>query len=194
MNQACTEVYCAPGSYYSNAGCDRQCLCGTTGWVNIRRMEIWTYSQPPSPPSPPPAAPWSFTPGNARITSLGVNPHNFLGKCYDKDVDGTSAGTWHSKCVGQGPTILLLELTNGKVLGAHLSVTMRPPEETSGWRSDNDAFLFAMPPEGVYGDAIKLPVGNPAKAFYESPNNGARFASLRCAAMHGCAVCVCERV
>ena len=206
MNQACTEVYCATGSYYSNAGCDRQCLCGTTGWVNIRRMEIWTYSQPPSPPSPPPAAPWSFSLSNARIASLGIDAAQFNVKCYDKLTDGSSTGTWHERCKYHGPHVMLLELANNKVLGAYLGAPLSDTPtiddfgnqvghtENNAWLSSSSAFLFSLPPEGVYGDAIKLPVGNPAKAFYESPNNGARFASLRCAAMHGCAVCVCERV
>ena len=149
-----------------------------------------------------------WTKHSAAIASIPDAPNSgsFNVKCYDKLTDGSSTGTWHERCKYHGPHVLLLELANNKVLGAYLGAPLSDTPtiddfgnqvghtENNAWLSSSSAFLFSLPPEGVYGDAIKLPVGNPAKAFYESPNNGARFASLRCAAMHGCAVCVCERV
>ena len=84
---------------------------------------------------------------------------------------------------------MLLELTNGKLMGAYLSKSLTDvPQfddygnqvghiERDAWLSDGKAFLFSLPPEGVYGDAIKLPVRTSAHALYEYPSNSARSAT-----------------
>ena len=151
---------------------------------------------PPSPPPPPeppparppqtpsPAVPWRFF-HQERLSGLGIDTSPFNVKCYDRAVDSRSTGTWHAKCKYHGPTILLLELTNDKVLGAYLSkpLTDVPTVDDYGnqigytqrnaWISDSSAFLFSLPPEGVLGDALKLPVQRSGNAFYEIPASSA---------------------
>ena len=71
VNALCSSVKCNPGYSYSRIGCDKMCLCGSTSWVSISRMEIWTTNGPPfappppfTPPSPPsrPPSPLPFQP------------------------------------------------------------------------------------------------------------------------------------
>ena len=171
-------------------------------------MEIWTHSYPPSPPLPPPALPWSFTLQNERIAALGIDASAFNVKCYDKAIDGTTTGTWHERCKYHGPTILLLELSNGKVLGAYSSISMSDlptiddfgnhvghTENNKYASSDSQAFLFALPPEGVYGDGIKLPVKTSSQAFYEYPSARACQTKPPHACLGSAVACtrVCER-
>ena len=102
-------------------------------------------------------------------------------KCYDKSRDGTSTGKWHDNCKDHGPILMLLQLNNGKHLGAYFPVGLSDTPTTDiwdnqngasqkGWTTDSQAFLFATPPEGVGGVAKKQTVQNANYAMNQNRN------------------------
>ena len=55
--------------------------------------------------------------------------------------DGDSSTTFHNKCNKKGPTITFIKTTAGKRIGGF---TMLSWDGTSGYRKDNDAFIFSL--------------------------------------------------
>ena len=195
LTQSVSQVQqCSPGSGYSSSGCSWQCLCGGSSYITITKMEIWTHQAPPSPPTSPPQVPWAFF-HHQRLSGLGIDVSSFTLKCFDRSIHGTAAGKWHANCKDLGPTIMLLELTNGKLLGAYLSVALtdvptydqfgnQNGANNRGWTPDNHAFLFSLPTAGTPGSAIKLPVRSSSYATNQRPDTSAH-AQLLCGVQRG---------
>ena len=55
--------------------------------------------------------------------------------------DGTSIKTFHSLCDKKGPTISLYLLKDGNIVGGYTSLNYNT---SSGWKSDNEAFVFNL--------------------------------------------------
>ena len=127
--------------------------------------------------------PWAFF-HDERLTGLNIDVSRFNVKCFDKAIHGTTTGRWHEYCKNMGPTIMLLELTNGKLLGAYLSASLTDTPiyddygnqngaNNKGWTSDSGAFLFSLPTEGTLGSAIKLPIQSATYATNQRPTTSA---------------------
>lgn len=88
--------------------------------------------------------------------------------CYRKSTHGTSVNTFHSQCDRRGPSIVILSLANGKIIGGYTSVSWSNACECR--RSNDDAFLFSLTASKKY------PMGsNPAQAVGHFSSRGVVF-------------------
>jgi len=64
-------------------------------------------------------------------------------RCYAKSVDGASPYTFHAKCDGKGPSVVVAKLSTGKIIGAYASLSWA--SLTPGnWMGDEKTFVFSL--------------------------------------------------
>ena len=54
---------------------------------------------------------------------------------------GSDIRTFHKLCDNKGPTISLIYLNDGNIIGGYTSVDW---DKTSGWKNDNNSFIFNL--------------------------------------------------
>ncbi|MFT7150200.1 MAG: hypothetical protein ACI82Q_002065, partial [Nonlabens sp.] len=87
---------------------------------------------------------------------------------YRKSNDGNSGTVFHQKVDGQGPTLVLIKLTNGTVFGGY---------NPNSWKSDNTysasstSFVFNLTTD----QSGNIDSGNTGNATYNRANNGPSF-------------------
>jgi len=73
-------------------------------------------SPPPQPPPPPPAG--EYAKYEDRFRSWGVPQMSTI--CFKADtISAYSASAWHRACDDKGPTVTIVKLSNGMVLGGY---------------------------------------------------------------------------
>ena len=61
--------------------------------------------------------------------------------CYSTDTDSRTGETFHSQCDDKGPTVTIVKLSTGKIIGGYASAS---------WKSENsytdtsESFLFSV--------------------------------------------------
>ena len=60
---------------------------------------------------------------------------------YRMTRDGEDYQTFHKLCDNQGPTVVLVKLTDGNILGTYTPLDW---ETKSNWKSDSDIFVFSL--------------------------------------------------
>lgn len=60
---------------------------------------------------------------------------------YRGSRDGWNTSHFHNKCDNQGATIALVKDSEGRIYGGYTSVSW---DNTSGFKKDNQAFLFSV--------------------------------------------------
>jgi len=72
-------------------------------------------------------------------------PGNFKlgGLLYDTSIDSDTSSAFHAACDSEGPTVTLIETTEGNVFGGF---TSQDWASNNRWLSDNDAFVYALRP------------------------------------------------
>jgi len=82
--------------------------------------------------------------------------------------DGDEASVFHRKCDDQGPTVVVVESTNGAVFGGYTDLTWKG----FGYGSSKNTFLFRLRPT-----TSKLILKPGKGAIYRNPDNGPHFGS-----------------
>ena len=97
-----------------------------------------------------------------------------LALLYRSSRDGQSDLEFHSKCDSKGPTVVLIETTEGGVIGGYTNTAWSTG--TSDWAFANKAFLFALSGFGLSAPCkMKLKDGNSPYAVYHSAKRGPTF-------------------
>lgn len=82
---------------------------------------------------------------NAMILYKWIQKTRFKGKswklCYKASKDGFSCYTFHAKCDNVGPTIVVIQSTNGNIFGGFAGIDWA---STGQYRTDPDCFLFSL--------------------------------------------------
>ena len=60
---------------------------------------------------------------------------------YRKSKDGDSIDTFHKLCDNKGSTLILIKVDNKNIFGGYTPLDW---DETSGYKSDNDTFIFSL--------------------------------------------------
>ncbi|XP_052788650.1 interferon-induced protein 44-like [Mya arenaria] len=104
---------------------------------------------------------------------IGQGPKTFR-LLYAITRDGCSAGTFHTKCDKQGPTVTVLYNPSGSVYGGYTSSDWN--RNLSGFSSDAAAFLFQLAFSGKTTMA-KFCVKDPTQSIFNYPSHGPLFGS-----------------
>ncbi|WAR31253.1 IFI44-like protein [Mya arenaria] len=104
---------------------------------------------------------------------IGQGPKTFR-LLYAITRDGCSAGTFHTKCDKQGPTVTVLYNPSGSVYGGYTSTDWN--RNLSGFSSDAAAFLFQLAFSGKTTMA-KFCVKDPTQSIFNYPSHGPLFGS-----------------
>ncbi len=82
--------------------------------------------------------------------------------------EGTGV-SFHSHCDNKGPTLTLIESTNGYIFGGYISISWEGP---SGWTykgNDDNAFIFSI------NNKLKYPIQDKSKVIYNESKHGPDF-------------------
>lgn len=101
------------------------------------------------------------------ISESGTNPGKFE-LLYRGSTDGWSAATFHERCDGKGPTVIVIEATTGERFGGFTSLDWIS-EDSDEYYLDTNSFLFSLDLKE------RLPIKTPAQAIYSSPDYGPCF-------------------
>jgi hypothetical protein len=89
---------------------------------------------------------------NARISSLIPYPYDTATLLYQATVDGWTYSNFHTAVDGQGPTLTVIESTNGEFFGAYTDIDLSSADESSNTNSGNS---FQFYTDGYY--SYKIP-------------------------------------
>jgi hypothetical protein len=103
------------------------------------------------------------------LNNMIGNPNQRWKLCYKKSRDGSTSTTYHTLCDFRGPSVSVLMLANGYVLGGYCKTSTRA--SVAGYIADKDAFIFSIT------NKSKFPLGgsNDALAIYCNSSNGPTF-------------------
>ena len=92
---------------------------------------------------------------------------------YRSSRDGQSGEAFHSKCDNKGPTVVIIETTEGGVMGGYASSTWKSVDQ---WTPDENSFLFALSGFEIPSPCkMKLKNANSRYAIYNSASYGPTF-------------------
>jgi len=97
---------------------------------------------------------------------------------YQGTRDGMNPQTFHTNCDKKGPTITLLKLSTGKVIGGFIDQSW---ESRNAYINSTKAFLFSVTAKAKY----EIISGNSVYAAYDTPNNGPTFGGGHDIRLHG---------
>jgi len=97
-------------------------------------------------------------------------PGNYTlgGLLYDTSIDGDRVSTFHAACDSEGPTVTLIETSNGNVFGGF---TTQSFNSNNRWVTDIDAFVFILRPTPMK----KFSVSSSTTAVYTHRSYGPYF-------------------
>ena len=82
-----------------------------------------------------------------------TNKNQFITELlYRKTDNGDSYNTFHQLCDNKGPTIILIEGTEGFIIGGYTPLSW---DSNSSWKNDNETFLFSLTNNQVFNKNIK---------------------------------------
>eukprot|EP00984_Skeletonema_dohrnii_P013355 scaffold5517_cov77-Skeletonema_dohrnii-CCMP3373.AAC.1 len=103
-----------------------------------------------------------------------------LGLLYRSSRDGQSSSAFHSKCDDKGPTVVIIETTDGGVIGGYTNTDWWSNNFTNynNYASANKAFLFALSGFGLVSPCkMKLKNASDKWAIYNCYSYGPTFGS-----------------
>jgi len=93
------------------------------------------------------------------------------GLLFQVSKDGDAVSTFHSRCDGKGPTVVIVETKSGNMFGGY---TYSSWSSSAGWSASSKAFLFALRPTMKRYDQRS---GHEASSIYRHPSYGPVFGS-----------------
>ena len=66
---------------------------------------------------------------------------------YKKSSDGNKSSTFHKLCDNKGKTLTLIQSSEGFIIGGYTPLDW---DSDSGWKNDNDTFLFSLTNKKIY--------------------------------------------
>jgi len=108
-----------------------------------------------------------------KMISDWINPNKKIiyNQIYKATRDGGTGKNFHSHCDNKGPTLTLINSTNGYIFGGFISVSWEVP---GGWTyksNDDSAFIFSI------DNKIKYPIQDKSCVIYNHINFGPDFGS-----------------
>jgi len=94
------------------------------------------------------------------------------GLLFDTSKDGDAASTFHDRCDGEGPTVTIVETTQGVVFGGYTDVSW--VSGSGSWGIDKDAFVFRLRPAPIK----KFEVYSTGYAIYRHSSYGPQFGNM----------------
>jgi hypothetical protein len=160
-------VYPSNPNYYSNPKMIVASYYHFVSWTNPRAFRGWSQSSEisfkngssfstavESPPflgtfeisilPEPPRPTTSVLIDDSQKTQINTwigNPGLTWQLLYQRTYDGSSSANFHERCDGQGPTVTIVKLDNGKLIGGYASVSWNSGGSYFG---DSSCFLFSL--------------------------------------------------
>ena len=88
---------------------------------------------------------------------------------YKATKDGGTGKSFHSHCDNKGPTLTLINSTDGFIFGGYISISWEGPQNWTHKGDDDSAFIFSIDNE------IKYPSRDKSKVIYNHINFGPDF-------------------
>ena len=154
---------------------------GTTTLVACDMDAVTAHPTPAPSAAPTPSPTAARFPGSALLGfaaqqllntwvagANGEAPNQAWTRCYGKSVDGGDSATFHARCDGLGPTLTVVKLSTGKLIGGYAGVSWG---SSGGYATSPTNFLFSLT-SGFRHDVITA-----GSAQYHSSNYGPTFGS-----------------
>ena len=102
-----------------------------------------------------------------------INPNKKIiyNQIYKATRDGGTGKNFHSHCDNKGPTLTLINSTNGYIFGGFISISWEGPKNWTYKSNDDSAFIFSI------DNKIKYPIQNKSCVIYNQINYGPDFGS-----------------
>ena len=102
-----------------------------------------------------------------------INPNKNLkfDLLYRKTRDGDSINTFHEKCCNKGPTVSLIKLIDGNIIGGYTPLNF---DRSGKWQIDNDSFIFSLTKIKKFGKA-----GINSNSIYDAYNYACNFDTFK---------------
>ena len=112
-------------------------------------------------------------PEKIKMISDWINPNKKIiyNQIYKATRDGGTGKNFHSHCDNKGPTLTLINSTNGYIFGGFISISWEGPENWTNKSNDDSAFIFSI------DNKIKYPVQDKSCVIYNQINYGPDFGS-----------------
>ena len=112
-------------------------------------------------------------PEKIKMISDWINPNKKIiyNQIYKATRDGGTGKNFHSHCDNKGPTLTLINSTNGYIFGGFISISWEGPENWTYKSNDDSAFIFSI------DNKIKYPIQNKSCVIYNQINYGPDFGS-----------------
>ena len=90
---------------------------------------------------------------------------------YKASKDGATGGDFHRCCDNKGPTVTLIESTNGYIFGGYITITWEGPSSWTQKGNDENAFVFSV------NNKCKYPIQDKSYVIYNQKDYGPNFGS-----------------
>ena len=112
-------------------------------------------------------------PEKIKMISDWINPNKKIiyNQIYKATRDGGTGKNFHSHCDNKGPTLTLINSTNGYIFGGFISISWEGPENWTYKSNDDSAFIFSI------DNKIKYPIQDKSSVIYNQINYGPDFGS-----------------
>ena len=112
-------------------------------------------------------------PEKIKMISDWINPNKKIiyNQIYKATRDGGTGKNFHSYCDNKGPTLTLINSTNGYIFGGFISISWEGPQNWTYKSNDDSAFIFSI------DNKIKYPVQDKSCVIYNQINYGPDFGS-----------------
>lgn len=88
---------------------------------------------------------------------------------YKASKDGATGGDFHRCCDNKGPTVTLIESTNGYIFGGYITITWEGPSSWTQKGNDENAFVFSV------NNKCKYPIQDKSYVIYNQKDYGPDF-------------------
>ena len=112
-------------------------------------------------------------PEKIKMISDWINPNKKIiyNQIYKATRDGGTGKNFHSHCDNKGPTLTLINSTNGYIFGGFISISWEGPKNWTYKSNDDSAFIFSI------DNKIKYPIQDKSCVIYNQINYGPDFGS-----------------
>ena len=112
-------------------------------------------------------------PEKIKMISDWINPNKKIiyNQIYKATRDGGTGKNFHTHCDNKGPTLTLINSTNGYIFGGFISISWEGPQNWTYKSNDDSAFIFSI------DNKIKYPIKDKSCVIYNQINYGPDFGS-----------------